>query len=307
MTSLTHLRTRRGRFVAAIGAIGVALALSACSGTASAPTTTDAPTFDSVIANGPVADAATVSASSWASAIQKAGVLRTGGSATAALWSLQDPTTGKLTGFDAGLAQLLAKYITGAPNINLTTVTVDTRETLLQNNSVDTVFATYSITPARAQKVDFAGPYYASGAAVQVLKSNTTINSYQDLAGKTVVTQANSTGVTALQQYAPSANVITVPDNATAVTTLQQGRADAYVIDQSILIGNAVKNADLKVVGQPFTVSPYGIGVGKDNGGKAFINAWLQKIVADGTWAKLWKVTIGTVVVGDTPTPPAIG
>ena len=52
---------------------------------------------------------------------------------------------------------------------------MDTRETLLQNNTVDTVFATYSITPERAQKVAFAGPYYQSGDAIMVKKDNDSI------------------------------------------------------------------------------------------------------------------------------------
>jgi glutamate transport system substrate-binding protein len=33
----------------------------------------------------------------------------------------------------------------------------------------------------------------------------------------------------------------------------------------------------------------------------------LKKIEADGSWARLWKSTLGTVVAGNPPTPPAIG
>jgi len=38
-----------------------------------------------------------------------------------------------------------------------------------------------------------------------------------------------------------------------------------------------------------------------------FVNDWLTKIYADGSWAKLWKATVGTVVQGDPPPPPTIG
>ena len=59
------------------------------------------------------------------------------------------------------------------------------------------------------------------------------------------------------------------------------------------------------MVGQPFTQEPYGIGLPKDDpSAKQFVNAWLQKIYADGSWAKLWKATIGTVVAGR-PAGPA--
>jgi glutamate transport system substrate-binding protein len=89
---------------------------------------------------------------------------------------------------------------------------------------------------------------------------------------------------------------------------VQQGRADAYVLDQSILIGDAQSNPSVEVVGgDPFTVDPYGIGLNKQSGAKPFVNAFLKKIEADGDWAKLYKATIGTVVKGDVPQPPEIG
>jgi glutamate transport system substrate-binding protein len=37
------------------------------------------------------------------------------------------------------------------------------------------------------------------------------------------------------------------------------------------------------------------------------VNDWLQKIYADGSWAKLWQATVGSVVKSDPPAPPTIG
>ena len=268
----------------------------------------DQATYDGVIAGAPKADAATVSANAWASAIKSRGTLRTGGTDSGPLFSLLDPASGKLTGFDAGLSQMLAQYIIGSPTTKLTVTTVDTREALIQNNTVDGVFATYSITPARAEKVAFAGPYFISGAAIMVKKDNTDITSVKDLAGKKVATESNSTSVTALKAQVPTASLQLYAEDAQCQAAVQQGRADAYVLDQSILISDAVSNPAVKVVGEPFTVDPYGIGVTKsDPSAKKFVDAWLQKIYTDGSWAKLWKATIGTVVDGDAPAPPEIG
>ena len=268
----------------------------------------DPDTYDSVIAGAPKADDATVSANAWAAGVKSRGTLKVGGTDSGPLFSLLDPATGKLTGFDAGLSQMLAQYIIGEPKTALTVTTVDTRETLLQNNTVDTVFATYTITPARATKVAFAGPYFTSGAAIMVKKDNTSITSVKDLAGKNVATESNSTAVTALKAQAPTAKLQLYAEDAQCQAAVQQGRADAYVLDQSILISDAINNPAVKVVGEPFTVDPYGIGVTKaDPSAKQFVDAWLQKIYADGSWAKLWKATIGTVVSGDAPTPPKIG
>ena len=96
-------------------------------------------------------------------------------------------------------------------------------------------------------------------------------------------------------------------DNDSCVAAVEQGRADAYILDEAILLGNAVKATDLKVVGTPFTTDPYGVGVSKDDAAvKAFVNTFLQKIFDTGDWLKLWKATVG-VYVDAVPTTPAIG
>jgi glutamate transport system substrate-binding protein len=268
----------------------------------------DTAAYDSIIGSAPVAAASAIPAGSWMDAVKKRGYLKVGGTDAGPLFSLKDPVSGKLTGFDAGLAQMLARYITGKPETKLTITTVDTRETLLQNGTVDAVFATYTITPARAKKVAFAGPYYESGDAIMVKADNTSINTVKDLNGKKVVTESNSTAALAVPKFAPQAKVTLLQQDAECVAAVQQGRADAYVLDQGILISDASTNKAVKVVGQPFTKEPYGIGVPlKDKEAKTFVDDWLKKIFADGSWAKLWKATIGTVVSGNAPTPPSIG
>ena len=303
-------RVRRITAAAAV-ALSAALVLAGCAdnGTAPAlPGQSDTSAYDAVIAGAPVADASAITPGSWADKIKQRGKLLVGGTDAGPLFSLKDPATGKVTGFDAGLSQMLARYIIGQPTTELTITTVDTRETLIQNNTVDAVFATYTITPARAQKVAFAGPYYESGDAIMVKADNTSINAVGDLNGKTVATESNSTAALALKQFAPGANVLLFQEDAQCVAAVQQGRADAYVLDQGILISDASTNPAVKVVGQPFTKEPYGIGVPlSDPSAKQFVNAWLQKIYADGSWAKLWKATIGTIVKGDPPAPPTIG
>lgn len=288
-----------------------ALTITACAdnGTSPAlPGAADTSAYDAVIAGSPVADASAITPGSWADKIKQRGTLNVGGTDAGPLFSLKDPATGKVTGFDAGLSQMLANYIIGKPTTQLTITTVDTRETLLQNNTVDAVFATYTITPPRAQKVAFAGPYYESGDAIMVKADNTSITKVADLDGKTVATEANSTAVLALQKVVPGAKTLLFQEDAQCVAAVQQGRADAYVLDQGILISDASTNPAVKVVGAPFTQEPYGIGLPLgDPTAKAFVNDWLKKIYADGSWAKLWKATIGTVVKGDAPAPPTIG
>ena len=327
MTIMTTIR--RGRFAPIAATMAAsALILSACSGGTSTDTPTSGEgaesgsvepsgafdsgnaTYDEVVNLGPVADEATIAASEWATKVKESGVLRVGGTETSDLFSKLDPVTGKVIGFDAGMSQLLARYIFGdATKTSLTQVSVDTREELLVNGQVDVVIATYSITPERMERIDFAGPYYSSASAVLVKSDNTDIQGVEDLAGKTVATQAGSTGVTTIEEFAPEAEVLALPDHAQAVEALKQGRADAYVIDQTLLLNAVSQNDDLMIVGEPFGDEDlYGIGVQTDTDGTTFINEWLETIFSDGTWLALWHATIGEMTgVLTEPTASAIG
>ncbi|MDY4508277.1 MAG: hypothetical protein SPD95_06090 [Candidatus Faecousia sp.] len=109
-------------------ALTLLFTLAACGGSAApaatqaaAPAETQAPVaaaidkaaFDALIASGIVADDADIEANAWAAAVKKAGVLRVGGTRTSFLFSQLDETDNSLRGFDAGLYQLLARYILG--------------------------------------------------------------------------------------------------------------------------------------------------------------------------------------------------
>jgi ABC-type amino acid transport substrate-binding protein len=270
----------------------------------------NAAAFDALVAHGPVADAATIASNKWASKIKQAGALRLGGTQTSNLFSQLNEKDGKIRGFDAGLAQLLTRYILGdGSRYKFAQVTSSTREQVLVNDQVDIVLATYSITPARAEKISFAGPYYTSQAGVLVKATNKAIQSYNDLAGKKTATQAGSTGPAIIAQFAPKAVVQEFQTHQEALDALRQGRVDAYVTDYTLLL-NALSlgTGDARLAGAPFGPQDlYGVGLPKGSDGVAFVNAFLKKIEADGTWAKLWTITIGQRTgTTDVPKPPPI-
>ena len=271
----------------------------------------DKEAFDSLIANGPVADDAAIAESEWASAVKEAGVLRVGGVRTAFLFSQLDETDESLRGFDAGLFQLLARYILGDESAyELTQVDSSTREAVLQNDQVDAVFATYSITEPRKEVISFAGPYYTSQQAILVKAGNEDIKGVDDLAGRTVATQSGSTGPDILAEYAPEAVVQEFANDLEARTAVELGRADAYVTDFTLLLSAIVKNPGaFEIAGDTFGEEDnYGIGLPLDSDGVEFVNNWLKKIEADGTWEKLWMISLGDRTGIDTaPAAPAIG
>ena len=270
----------------------------------------DKEAFDALIASGPVAGDDVIAASAWATKVKEAGVLRVGGTRTSFLFSQLDETDNGLRGFDAGLYQLLAKYILGDQGkFELTQVTSSTRESVLTEDQVDAVFATYSITPSRQEVISFAGPYYTSRQAILIKAGNTEITGLESLAGKTVATQAGSTGPAILAEYAPEADVQEFEDDIQARTAVEQGRADAYVTDYTLILNSLVKNPGVyAIAGDAFGPEDnYGIGLPKDSDGVAFVNEFLKAIEADGTWAKLWQISLGDRTGLDTaPEAPAI-
>ena len=309
----------RRLFLSAAGAASLAAVLAACADTgadgravSSSSASAGAVDYNTVINSGPVAADDAVAASTWASAVKEAGVLKTGGTKTAPVFSLEDATTGEVSGFDTAIGQVLARYIIGGSDdartlLDITQVTSDTRETVLGNGSVQAVIATYTITPERAKKIDFAGPYYSSGQAVLVRADESKITGVSDLAGVKVAVQSGSSSITALQKAAPQAEQTPFNDHNTCLSALETKQVDAYVVDESLLLSAMQGSEAFKIVGEPFTQDPYGIGLPQGSDAKAFVNAFLKEIYDDGTWEKIWQATIGVITGGDAPKPPVIG
>jgi glutamate transport system substrate-binding protein len=271
----------------------------------------DKEAFDALIASGPVAEDADIEANEWAQAVKEAGVLRVGGVRTSFLFSQLDETDDGLRGFDAGLFQLLARYILGdETKYEITQVDSSTRESVLTSGQVDAVFATYSITEPRKEIISFAGPYYTSRQAVLVKAGNTDITGVDSLAGKTVATQSGSTGPDILAEYAPEAVIQEFQNDQEARVALEQGRVDAYVTDYTLLLNAIVKNPDsYEIAGDVFGPEDnYGIGLPKDSDGVDFVNGFLGVIEEEGLWADLWQISLGDRTGIDTaPEAPAIG
>lgn len=318
------MKTRR--LFSLLMALILMLSLAACGGSAPETSTSagtdeaaseeaaavslDKEAFDALVASGPVADDAAIEASEWAKKVKEAGVLRVGTTPTSFLFSQMDETDENIRGFDAGLFQMLARYILGdETKWEFTQVDSSTRESVLQNDQVDAVFATYSITPDREKVISFAGPYYTSQQGVLVKAGNTEITGVDSLAGKNVATQSGSTGPDILAEFAPDAVIQEFENDAEARVALEQGRVDAYVTDYTLHLNALVKNpAAYQIAGEPFGPEDnYGIGLPLDSDGVAFVNDFLKTLVENGTWAELWKITLGDRTgITEVPEAPVI-
>ena len=272
----------------------------------------DKDAFNGLVASIEPAADDVIAANPWASAIKSAGKFRLGATRTSTIFSQLDEQDNKVYGFDAGIYLGLIRYILGDENsYEYTQVTSDTRESVLQNDTVDAVFASYTITDKRKQVISFAGPYMTTQYAILVLDGNTDINSVDDLAGKKVAVQSGSTGPEVVGKFAPEAEIQEFSKDDECRAALEQGRVDAYVVDNTLQMGSVIKNpGKYRIAGEPFGPEEYlGIGVQLDNTDAVnFINDFLRKFEDDGKWAELYKIVFADRCGIETiPEPPALG
>lgn len=194
------------------------------------------------------------------------------------------------------LADIKDKLGLSTLRINYQPVTSQNRVPLVQNGTVDIECGTTTNNSARAKDVGFANTLYIEEVRIAV-KANSGINSISQLAGKKVATTTGTTSVQLLRKHEKANNVnfdeVFGKDHADSFLLLESGRADAFVMDGSILAGNIANSKnpkDYKIVGEVLATEPIAIMVPKnDPEFKAAVNAAIAKIVANGNMPKLWN------------------
>ena len=213
----------------------------------------------------------------------------------------KDPTTGKYSGFDIEIARLVAAKLGFDPNdaskIEYTAVPSSGREAAISNGNVDYYVGTYTITDKRKEQISFAGPYFTAGQSLLVRKDETAITSKDTLKGKKVCSVTGSTPIQRVkeQQLTEAANIRELQNYSQCVTQLDQKQVDAVTTDDAILKGYAAAEPDkFKLVGEPFSKEPYGIGLPKtDKALQTKVTSILQTALDDGSWDKIYANTLG--------------
>jgi glutamate transport system substrate-binding protein len=200
-------------------------------------------------------------------------------------------------GFDVTVARYVAKEL-GYTDVTFKESPSAQRETLLQSGQVKMIFATYSITDERKQKVSFAGPYFVAGQDLLVKADTTDITGPETLNGKKLCSVTGSTSAQKIKDtYASGVQLQEFDTYSKCVQALNSGSIDAVTTDNVILAGFASQaqyQGKLKVVGKPFSEERYGVGI--KQGDKALcesINTAIQKMVDDGSWQKALTDTVG--------------
>ncbi|RDH77311.1 ABC transporter substrate-binding protein [Mycolicibacterium moriokaense] len=219
------------------------------------------------------------------------------------LFSFRDPITGEITGFDVDIAGEVARDIFGTPSqVEYRILSSADRISALQNNQVDIVVKTMSITCERKKLVNFSTVYLVANQRI-LAPRDSTISQASDLSGKRVCAVKGTTSLQRIQEIAPPPILIQVVTWADCLVALQQRQVDAVSTDDSILAGLVAQDPYLHIVGPSMNEEPYGIGINlADTGLVRFVNGTLERIRRDGTWSTLYRKWL--TVLGPPPAPP---
>ena len=174
-------------------------------------------------------------------------------------------------------------------------VTSQNRIPLVQNGTVDIECGSTTNNATRQKDVAFAVTTYVEEVRIAV-KANSGITSIKDLNGKTVATTTGTTSVQTLRKNERATGIdfkeVFGKDHADSFLLLESGRADAFVMDGSILAKNIATSkspSDYKIVGETLSVEPIAIMIRKDDPGfKKAVDDSIKAMIKSGEVGKLW-------------------
>ncbi len=206
---------------------------------------------------------------------------------------------GKYAGFHVELCQHIVANVEKAVGKKLDvkhqSVTSQNRIPLTQNGTVDIECGSTTNNATRQKDVAFAVTTFVEEVRMAV-KANSGITSLTQLNGKNVATTTGTTSVQTLRKNERANNIdfkeVYGKDHADSFLLLESGRADAFVMDGSILAGNianAKNPADFKIVGEVLSVEPIAIMLRKDDPAfKKLADDTLKDMMKSGEIAKLY-------------------
>lgn len=153
------------------------------------------------------------------------------------------------------------------PDIKVEYVVVSGAERIpkLESGDIDLECGSSTNTKARQEKVIFSNTYFVAGARFAVRK-DAPFDSLSALEGKTIALSKGTTSEKLFNQMQQTGgfkvNLVQYPNNAEAFKAVREKKADAFVHDDVLLMGQVSAqsaDADMTVTGSPLSVEPYGI------------------------------------------------
>ena len=180
-------------------------------------------------------------------------------------------------------------------NVQFQPVTSQNRIPLMQNGTIDIECGSTTNNATRQKDVSFANTTFVEEVRMAV-KADSNIKSIADLKGKTVATTTGTTSVQTLRKNKRAENLefkeLFGKDHSDSFLLVESGRADAFVMDGSLLAGLIARSKnpkDFKIVGEVLSVEPIAIMTRKDDEGLLkIVNATIAELVKSGEIFKIY-------------------
>ena len=200
--------------------------------------------------------------------------------------------SGNYTGFDLDLAKEVCERNNWT--FQAQPIDWDAKDAELDSGSIDCIWNGFTID-GRENDYLWSDPYF-DNKQVFIVKNGSGISSIDDLSGKTVETQKDSSALAALQgdnkTIADKFGTLNqVADYNTALMDLESGACDAVAMDIGVAeydIKNKNATDTFSILDQYITTEKYGVGFKKGNTDlKDQVQKTLDEMFADGTVAKI--------------------
>ena len=210
---------------------------------------------------------------------------------------------GEFTGFDLDLAAEVAKRL--GMEIKYQPIAWDAKEMEIESGNIDVIWNGFT-TNGRENDYTWSKPYMEN-KQVFVVSKDSGITKVEDLKGKKVEVQVDSSGEKALaenKELSDSfAELITTADYNTAFQDLEMGATDAVAMDIIVAGYQLKKRGDGKYIileDEPISTEEYGIGFKKGNTAlRDAVDATLMEMAADKTLKSIsekWFDTDVTII-----------
>ncbi|MBB5959406.1 glutamate transport system substrate-binding protein [Saccharothrix tamanrassetensis] len=210
-----------------------------------------------------------------------------------------DPKSHVRRGFDVDLYQWLGNNTEPKFTPVEVDVLVPHRVDALVAGEVELVVHVFSITDERRLRISFAGPYLVTQQGVMVRQGDKRIETIDDLAGKTVCAQTDSTSYAQLNSGSLKGKVTTTTDDSTrgCVDRLLRQEVDAASTDELVLRGFAQQTPGLEVLDLRFgTKERYGIGLPKgDRELCERMTEGIRTFITNGLWDQFFRTNFGDI------------
>ena len=222
--------------------------------------------------------------------IKRAGTLTVGVKDDVPGFGYLNPKTNEYEGLEIDIAKAIAKQILGSESkVTYVPVNAKNRSAFLNQDRVDVVIATFTLTEERKQNYDFSDVYYTDSVGLMV-KKDSNITNFKGLENKKIgVTQGSMTATTiknAAIREGVFLNVVTYPSNQTLKDALDHGEIDAFCIDNAILHGYI--DDSVTILPEHYDEMHYAIAIKKDNSAVTKqVNEVIRNLVKSGELDKL--------------------